>query len=250
MFKIKLVYLMSFVKDYKMIQQILKKDPKLNKVEESVANLYVESLNCQYICIFDPEYPNQLKLLEDPPWVIYYYGDISLLNKKLICLIGNNRLSNYGKKVVDDIVNSVNEPNVICCNFFSDFMKRVVINTGTNIKNNIFISEIGFDKLRDFDKKKVSKLACNNLIISLYAPCCEIIGDNIFRTDKIMVSLSKKIIIVETYKNSVIFNLVDLALDLDIGVYVVPTNIYDITCAGNNMLLAEGAGLLYFDWDI
>lgn len=49
------------------------------------------------ITIYDAVYPDCLKRLRYPPWVLYYQGDISLLEKKCMTIVGSRELTDYGK---------------------------------------------------------------------------------------------------------------------------------------------------------
>lgn len=46
-----------------------------------------EQLDCQYITIFDVEYPDELKEINCPPFVLFYKGNINLLKEKKLCLV-------------------------------------------------------------------------------------------------------------------------------------------------------------------
>ena len=43
----------------------------------------------------------ELKRLRYPPWVLYYQGDISLLEKKCMTIVGSRELTDYGKRVTE-----------------------------------------------------------------------------------------------------------------------------------------------------
>ena len=67
-------------------------------------------LKCQYLTILDPEYPEWLKWMNRPPFVIFYYGDISLVtqnHEKCLAVIGSRECTDYGmastQKIVKDI---------------------------------------------------------------------------------------------------------------------------------------------------
>lgn len=69
-----------------------------------------------YITILDDKFPDKLRNIISPPFVLFYKGNIDLLNKeKIISVIGTRRPSFYGidstKKIVSDLVD---EGCVIC----------------------------------------------------------------------------------------------------------------------------------------
>ena len=74
---------------------------ELSKVENRIKS--------NYLTIIDDNYPEYLKKTYKPPIVLYYYGDISLLDNKLssIAVVGSRMCTAYGakwtKKLVGDL---------------------------------------------------------------------------------------------------------------------------------------------------
>lgn len=56
-------------------------------------------LKCKYTTIVSTNYPNKLKEIECPPFVLFYYGDLSLLENKLVAVVGKRKTSEYGKRI-------------------------------------------------------------------------------------------------------------------------------------------------------
>ena len=50
----------------------------------------------QYITCLDEDYPRQFCALRYPPWVIFYRGDLSLLKRRMISIVGSRDLQPYG----------------------------------------------------------------------------------------------------------------------------------------------------------
>ena len=57
-----------------------------------------------FITFFDDLYPIELRKLRFPPWVIFYKGDISLLNRKCISIVGSRNACSYGIDITKKIV--------------------------------------------------------------------------------------------------------------------------------------------------
>lgn len=53
--------------------------------------LKVQEIKSKVLTILDDEYPNYFKDYYQPPLVLYYYGDISLLKKKPILAVVGSR---------------------------------------------------------------------------------------------------------------------------------------------------------------
>ena len=50
------------------------------------------------------EYPQKLRTIKNPPQKLYYKGNIKLLKKASIAVIGSRNISNYGKNAEKRIV--------------------------------------------------------------------------------------------------------------------------------------------------
>ena len=99
----------------KLIAMSIKYDGNWNKIynaitrREDVESVYVEkaeNLKCGTLTLVDSDYPEQLRHLKDPPIVLYYYGDKSLLfnYRNNISVVGSREYSEYGEKITKEIV--------------------------------------------------------------------------------------------------------------------------------------------------
>ena len=79
------------------------------KVNEEVITKKLSQMKCNALTMLDKEYPSYLKSLYKPPLVLYYYGDISLiqnLNNNL-AVVGSRAYSPYGEKCTREIVSDL-----------------------------------------------------------------------------------------------------------------------------------------------
>lgn len=111
-----LIYLsLKYEGDWDKIYQAIKRKEPIN------ANLYKElitTLKSDAVTIIDPYYPEHLKQCYKPPFVLYYYGDFSLLNKvdDTVAIVGSRKASDYGKKMTRLLV--------------GDLAKRMIVLSG------------------------------------------------------------------------------------------------------------------------
>ena len=71
------------------------------------------NISCSYVTILDADYPNSLKSVYRPPFVLFYYGDLSLINKQTIGVIGPRENTKYAKENCESIVNELSSKLVI-----------------------------------------------------------------------------------------------------------------------------------------
>ncbi len=67
-----------------------------------------EHLGIRMITLDDPEYPSQLKRIDDPPIVLFVKGDISQLNRMpAVAVVGPRVPSDYGMRITDVLCNEL-----------------------------------------------------------------------------------------------------------------------------------------------
>lgn len=68
---------------------------------------YMESIQTsgiKWLTIYDETYPRLLSQIYDPPIVLYYKGQIDVLNTKSIAVVGTRKMTGYGKAVTESFV--------------------------------------------------------------------------------------------------------------------------------------------------
>lgn len=88
----------------------------LSITNKNAINYYIEYMNknnIKVISIKDKEYPSKLKNIYDFPICIYCKGNIELLNKKSIAIVGSRMCTNYGKIVAQKISSQLYNKNII-----------------------------------------------------------------------------------------------------------------------------------------
>lgn len=86
------------------IQEILSAKNKSN-VYKHIENLI--RYNIKVITIKDKEYPPKLRYLYDYPIVLYLKGNINILNKKSIAIVGSRECTDYGRIIAKRIANEL-----------------------------------------------------------------------------------------------------------------------------------------------
>ncbi|MDZ7548719.1 DNA-processing protein DprA, partial [Clostridium perfringens] len=71
------------IKEFKKVKIDLNTDERINEFRN-----YINSFGIGYITIKSKEYPESLRYITDPAYVLFYKGNIDLLNKRLAAVIG------------------------------------------------------------------------------------------------------------------------------------------------------------------
>ena len=79
---------------------------------------YMKKNNIEIVSLYDTYYPDKLKVIYDPPIVLYVKGNKKILNNKSIAIVGCRLPTAYGKNIANNMAYnlSVNNINNIMAN--------------------------------------------------------------------------------------------------------------------------------------
>ncbi len=61
----------------------------------------VQASGCRLLTWDEPEYPARLREIYDPPPLLYVHGNVELLNRHLISIVGTRRPTPYGNQMAE-----------------------------------------------------------------------------------------------------------------------------------------------------
>ncbi len=220
-----------------------------NEAEE----LLKKSNGIKYITLLDSDYPECLKYIFKPPFVLFYKGNIELLksNNKKIAIIGSRNCSSHGKEVTRRITKELVENNIIIISGLakgidSEAHKTCIENGGKTIA----VLGNGVDVFYPKENEQLYKdiIDKGGLIISEYPPNSTPNGEHFPVRNRIIAGLSDGVAVIEARRKSGTMNTVSHALENDKPVFCVPGS-YS-TSSGCNYLIKEGASLIENAQDI
>ena len=203
--------------------------------------------------ITDKEYPEKLKEIYDPPKKLYVKGDISILNKKSIAIVGTRMCSNYGRKIAKQLSYEIAQRGIITISGLARGIDTFAhIGTINAKEKTIAVLGCGIDIIYPPENKYLADEILKNggAIITEYDIGEKPLGTNFPKRNRIISGLSDGVIVVEAQKRSGTFITVDFALEQGKEVYVVPGNIDSKTSTGTNELIKQGAKLITEPEDI
>lgn len=100
--------------DWNRIYERLRSDETLDEKE---VDRVVSKIQCSYVTLGEPEYPQCLRNIYHPPFVLFYYGDIHLLSacgeRGQLAVIGSRKNTEYGTKMTRIIVSEIAKEYII-----------------------------------------------------------------------------------------------------------------------------------------
>ena len=202
------------------------------------------TLPLQAITIIDQEYPACLLKLAEPPWVLFYEGDITLLKRRMISIVGSRKMTLYGKQVTDIAADILKKDFVIVSGLAMGVdgeAHRRALEGGKTIG----IIGHGLDITYPSCNKDIyAEMRKTGLILSEYPYGTPIRKQYFPFRNRIIAALGEKLIVTEAAFKSGTLHTVNAALALGKDIYCFP---YPFDSAEGSLcleLMKEGAGIL------
>ena len=228
----------------KIIKEIYNKEYMQN-IESYIK--YMEEYDIKILTINDKRYPEKLKKIYDPPVVLYYKGNISILNNPSIAIIGCRECSGYGIKLADMFSNGLSQHNIT---IVSGLAKGIDAYSHIGcLKSNgktIAIIGNGLDNIYPKENRELANkiIKRNGLVLSEYIIGTKPIKKNFPARNRIISGISDGILIIEAKMKSGTLITVDFGLEQGKNIYAIPGNITSENSVGTNELLKQGAKLV------
>lgn len=205
---------------------------------------YMSKNDIEIINIYDKEYPDKLKLIYDPPIVLYIKGNKKILNEKSVAIVGCRLPTKYGENIAKKIAYNLSINNI---NIISGLAKGIDTCSHKGCLKakgkTIAIVGCGLDRVYPEENKLLFKNIINNggAIISEYVIGTKPLAQNFPRRNRIISGLSNGVVVVEAKEKSGTLITADFALEQGKEVYAVPGNITSFNSYGTNKLIKQGA---------
>ncbi len=232
---------------YQLTPEILKeiRDEENIKLSRKKSDTYKQQ-NIHLVTIFDEQYPESLREIYDPPFVLYIKGQLDLLqNTKSLSVVGTRDPSSNGLKSLKKII----EPLV-----YRGWMIVSGLAYGIDINahqltlacggKTIAVLGNGFDHIYPREHASIASLIGeNHILLSEYPPETKPAKWQFPMRNRIISGLSRGTIIIEAREKSGSLITGDQALQQGREVFAVPGSILEPRAAGTHRLIQQGAKL-------
>lgn len=189
-------------------------------------------------------YPEKLKNISYPPKQLFCLGNLELLNKKSIAIIGSRNYSDYGKRATFDFSFDLAKNDVCIVSGLAKGIDSFAHEAALEAEGKtIAVLGSGLDNIYPKENEQLfyEIIQNNGLIISEYPLGTKPEKQHFPARNRIISGLSDGVLVIEARKNSGTNITVDFALEQGKDVFVIPGNIYSKTSDGTNFLIKEGA---------
>ena len=201
----------------------------------------------KYITILDEKYPKILFELDDPPYILFYEGNLDLLNYEKICIIGSRNCSTYADKSCYDLISSLDKNIVIVSGLAKGVDSLAHLNAIELGYSCIGVIGCGCDIIYPKENKDLfEEIKKYHLLLSEYPNHTKPLAHHFPMRNRILAALSKKCYVVEAKSKSGTMITVNYALALEREIIAFPYRYDDEFGKGCNELIEQGASI-YID---
>lgn len=206
----------------------------------------------QIIPYFDEQYPPLLKEMDTPPWMLYAIGNVSLLSKMSISIVGTRNPTNYGRKVSEMLVKGLCEADVTVVSGLAKGIDGICHQSALNSGGGtIAVLGTAIDVVYPREHARLyEQISKSGLIVSQY-PIGTSSHPGLFpQRNKIIAGLARGTVVVEADVKSGSLITADRALEYNRDVFAVPGPITSPKSRGCLDLLKQGAKIVTCASDI
>ena len=203
------------------------------------------------ISILDDEYPIELKNCYNPPVLLFYKGNVDLLKRPKMAVVGARTASQTGTKSVQKIVSELGNQFVIVSGLARGIDTSAHISALKNGGATIAVIGCGLDVHYPKENKLLQEyLGKNHLILSEYAVGEAPLKFHFPERNRIIAGLSQGAIVAEAKMRSGSLITCERALEEGRDVFAIPGNILDGKSDGCHHLIKEGAKCITSGMDV
>ena len=197
------------------------------------------------VCMDDNEYPLRLRNIADPPYALWYRGELPANDRLYVGIIGARSCSDYGRRSAEYFGRELAKAGVDVISGMAagiDGLSQAACLSAGGKSYGILGS--GPDVVYPRSNGRLYQNLINNGgVISEFIPGTGAIASNFPRRNRIISALSDVLLVIEARERSGTFITVNFALEQGCDVYALPGRIDDPLSAGCNRLIRDGAGV-------
>lgn len=214
-------------------------------VEKDLAWLAADT-NRHLVTFKDPRYPLLLREIADPPPLIFAQGDISLLTRWQLAVVGSRNPSSSGRDLAYDFSHYLSQGELVITSGLATGIdaaahKGALAGGGKTIA----VVGTGLDRVYPASHRQLAHdIADTGLIVSEFALGTSPRPENFPRRNRIISGLALGTLVVEAALKSGSLITARMAMEQGREVFAIPGSIHNPLARGCHQLIREGAKLV------
>ena len=187
----------------------------------------------------------ELESMKSYPKQLFYKGDVTLLQKPKVAIVGSRHPNSYAREVTHQIANALSKAGVVVVSGGAMGVDSVA-HKAAKPCNTIMVAGTGLDKRYPaINKTLIAQIEQEGLVLSQFAVGTPSQKYNFPLRNELVVALGEALVVTYADANSGTMRSVEYALKMGKEVYVVPHRLGESTAT--NELVAKGLATPIYD---
>lgn len=222
--------------------EMMKAIKNRQKFDIPTAEERMSKVKRRYLTLIDPEYPENFKEVNNPPFVLWYEGNLELLKNysNAVTIVGSRECSEYGRKTTKRFASELAEAGTTIVSGLAKGIDAIALKEGIRYNKAIAVLGNGIDiNYPNENKELQEKIARNGLILSEYPDGVAPMAHHFPERNRLLATLSRFTLLTEAHSRSGSLITANIALKAGNDVGAIPYHIdEDSVC---NYLIQQGA---------
>lgn len=207
----------------------------------------VQKSGIRILTFFDENYPKSLKLIYDPPLILYYKGEILPKDDTALGIVGTRKITGYGQTVTERFAKELSEAGLTIVSGLARGVDTVAHKSTIEAGGRtLAILGGGLNKIFPSDNIQLAaKIASGfGAVITEFPPAYQSLAGNFPARNRIISGMSLGVLVTEAARDSGSLITARLALEQGREVFAIPGPITSDLSEGPASLIKEGARLV------
>jgi DNA processing protein len=207
----------------------------------------VQKLGCRLLNWDEPDYPQRLLEIYDPPPLLYVRGDVTVLNRHSISMVGTRRPTPYGNQVAERLGRDLAERGLTIVSGMARGIDSSAHTGACQASHGAAIGVLGngVDVIYPKENRKLfGEVERRGALISEFPFGTHPAPENFPVRNRVVAGLSLGVVVVQGAQYSGSLITARLAMEFSREVYGVPGNITVEVSFAPNQLIKQGAKLV------
>ncbi|MBL0142183.1 MAG: DNA-protecting protein DprA [Betaproteobacteria bacterium] len=207
---------------------------------------WLEEPGHQLLALGDEDYPAALLQIPDPPTVLFALGDMRLLNRPAMAIVGSRNATRQGVLDAGEFAHALSDAGYGIASGLALGIDAAAHRGGlAGRSSSIAVVGTGLDRVYPSANRELAhELASRGVLVSEFPLGTPPVATNFPRRNRIISGLSRGVLVVEAALKSGSLTTARLALEQGREVFAIPGSIHSPLSKGCHWLIKQGAKLV------
>ena len=203
------------------------------------------------VSLADPDYPQTLLQIPDPPTLLYVRGRVKLLNRHVVAIVGSRNPTPQGLQNAENFASALAQAGFVVASGLALGIDAAAHTGALKTGDTIAFIGTGIDRVYPARNHELAlKIGRQGAIVSEFPLGTPVIASNFPRRNRLISGMSLGVLIVEAATESGSLITARLASEQGREVFAIPGSIHSPQSKGCHKLIKDGAKLVETAQDV